>query len=74
MKTTTGGQDTPFYMTENERKYFEINRHADNLFLYRVFNFNVENNGATAVFIVLTPDELFKNYEFARTNYKVSRI
>jgi hypothetical protein len=74
VKTTTGGQDTPFYMTENERRYFELNRYADNLFLYRVFNFNVENNGATAEFIILTPDELFENYKFDPTNYKVSRI
>ncbi|WP_273952873.1 DUF3883 domain-containing protein [Leuconostoc mesenteroides] len=72
VKTTSGGLDTPFYMTENERQYFEINKSANDLFLYRVYNFNIANNGANALIKKITPAELFNKYNFDPTNYKVS--
>ncbi len=40
VKTTTGGKDTPFYLSENERLFLEAN--ADELEIIRVYHFNVE--------------------------------
>ncbi|MDI6666606.1 DUF3578 domain-containing protein [Leuconostoc falkenbergense] len=37
VKTTTQGKNTPFYMTSNEVNF--ANKHPDNYFLYRVYNF-----------------------------------
>lgn len=38
VKTTTGGEDAPFFMSINEKQFFEVNQ--KNAFVYRVFNFN----------------------------------
>lgn len=72
VKTTMGGLNTPFYMSENEREYFKLNRSSKNLFLYRVYNFNIDNGGTNAKIKIITPDELFNNYSFNPTNYKVT--
>ena len=72
VKTTEGGADTPFYMTENERAYFEINRCENNLFIYRVFNFNKNTRMGEIMFI--SAEDLFTQYSFNSISYKVSRI
>lgn len=38
VKTTTHGKNTPFYMSSNEVSF--ANKHPDNYFLYRVYNFS----------------------------------
>lgn len=38
VKTTTQGKNTPFYMSSNEVSF--ANKHPDNYFLYRVYNFS----------------------------------
>ena len=37
VKTTSGGLTTPFYMTENERNYFDIHKNEENLFCAYAF-------------------------------------
>ena len=71
VKTTTDGADTPFYMTENERAYFNINKDEDNLFIYRVFNFNMDNNEGEIM--IISAKELFARYDFDPISYKVSK-
>ncbi|CAK1250024.1 DUF3883 domain-containing protein [Fructobacillus fructosus] len=72
VKTTKGGLKTPFYMSENEREYFRLNRQSNNLFLYRVYNFDIANGGTNAQIEIITPDKLFNDYNFDPTNYKVT--
>lgn len=44
VKTTTGGIETPFFLTENERLFLEM--YGDEAEIVRVYNFNVqEKNG-----------------------------
>ncbi len=72
VKTTQGSADTPFYMTENERAYFEINRFENSSFIYRVFDFDV--NTRMGRVIVISAEELFSTYSFDPISYKVSRM
>lgn len=72
VKTTQGGADTPFYMTENERAYFELNKDEDNLFIYRVFNFDIDKREGEVR--VIPAKELFSQYGFDPISYKVSRL
>jgi hypothetical protein len=44
VKTTTGNQLTSFKISLNEVKFSEIN--SDKYFLYRLYNFNIENKTA----------------------------
>lgn len=72
VKTTQSGADTPFYMTENERAYFEINRSENSSFIYRVFNFDI--NTRMGEVIIISAEELFSRYSFDPISYKVSRM
>lgn len=41
VKTTTGKKDSPFYMSRNEKAFFEDFK-DDNAYIYRVYNFDAE--------------------------------
>ncbi|MEZ4960656.1 MAG: DUF3883 domain-containing protein [Saprospiraceae bacterium] len=69
VKTTCMGNDEPFYMSLNERDFF--NEHPHNYFLYRLYDYNFHANSAK--FFKLTPDEL-KSYNFSAINFEVSLI
>lgn len=72
VKTTKGSLDTPFYMTENERLFFELHKNQENLFIYRVYNFDeIERKGEIEKIPALN---LFSNYKFDPISYKVTRI
>jgi len=49
VKTTKGNISSPFYVTRNELKKSEIEE--ENYFLYRVYNFNTQNNKANLLII-----------------------
>ncbi len=69
VKTTVGGVDTPFYLSENERAFMEIYR--ESALIYRVYNFNLETNiGEIAI---LSYDELMQGYTLDPITYKVTR-
>lgn len=72
VKTTENGADTPFYMTENERLYFEINKDEDNLFIYRVFNF--DRKTCEGKILVIPARELFSQYSVNPISYKISKL
>ena len=69
VKTTKGGLDTPFYMSENEKTFMEI--YKENTLIYRVYNYSKETN--VGEIEIITYDELIKNYDFNPITYKVTR-
>lgn len=71
VKTTIGSLDTPFYMTENERAYFELHKNEGDLFIYRVYNFDEINK--TGKIEVIPADKLFTDYNFDPISYKVTK-
>lgn len=74
VKTTTGNKNTPFYMSENERAYFELHRNDSELFLYRVYDF--DKNSGTGEIDIIPASELMdrSKYRFDSVNYKVFKI
>lgn len=71
VKTTRNNLDTPFYMTENERKFFHLHENQNDLFLYRVFNFDKRNRKGKIK--IISASELFKDYQFDPISYKVTK-
>ncbi len=63
VKTTKGNEKTPFYLSINEKLFFEKN--SSNYLIYRLYNYDYENNYAD-FFIVKNLDEelLFQPTEF----------
>lgn len=68
VKTTSGDFNQPFFMSENERRFFEEYKHA--AFIYRLYNFNREaRHGEIRI---ITSEELFTNFNFDTTTWKVT--
>ena len=69
VKTTKGSCETPFYMSKNERLFFEENIN-NNAYIYRVYNFIKETrHGQTKI---ISAKELFKNYNFDPISFIVT--
>lgn len=71
VKTTKGGLDIPFYMSKNEREYFNINKNNSNLFLYRVYNFDKDTKQGEIKEIPAI--EIINNYKFNPVSFKVTK-
>lgn len=70
VKSTTDNRQTPFYLTDTE---FENLKLADNYFIYRVFDLNIQTGNANYQIIDCKSD--FQNkYKFQPASYKVSPI
>lgn len=69
VKTTKGNLDTPFYMTENERLYFELHKEEGDLFIYRVYNFDETTRKGELE--IIPAETLFTEYQFDPISYKV---
>ena len=69
VKTTKGGVNTPFYMSENERAFMEI--YQDNTFIYRVYNYNQDTN--IGEIEIITYKDLTENYIFNPVTYTVTK-
>ena len=67
VKTTKGGLDTPFYMSENERAFIE--EYKENTLIYRVYNYNQETD--VGEIEIITYEDLVTKYKFNPVNYKV---
>ena len=67
VKTTKGGLDTPFYMSENERAFIE--EYKENTLIYRVYNYNQETDVGEHEIIIY--EDLVTKYNFNPVNYKV---
>lgn len=68
VKTTSGDFNQPFYMSENERRFFE--EYGDSAFIYRVFSFNKETRHGEVR--IISSDELFSDFTFDTTTWKVT--
>lgn len=71
VKTTKNNLDTPFYMTQNERLFFELHEDKDDLYIYRVYNFDPENNQGSVE--IISAKDLLTYYNFDAATYRVSK-
>lgn len=69
VKTTSGHKFTPFFMSKNEKEFFEANIESDNVFLYRVYNYDNENRSGDIW--IITPKDLIKKFNFDPITYQV---
>ncbi len=65
VKTTNGNDKTPFYLSQNEKLFFERNK--ERYFLYRLFNYDLDKNYAD-FFIV---ENIDKDLLFQPIQYRV---
>jgi hypothetical protein len=68
VKTTSGGFNQPFYMSKNEKNFFE--EYGDSAFIYRVYNFNRETRRGDVT--IITQSELFTNFNFDTITWQVT--
>jgi len=60
VKTTSGGFEQPFYMSKNEKLFFE--EYKDSAFIYRVYDFNKETRHGKVK--IISQRELFSEFSF----------
>jgi len=68
VKTTSGGYNQPFYMSKNEKHFFE--EYGDSAFIYRVYNFNRETRRGDVA--IISQSELFMNFTFDTITWQVT--
>ncbi len=68
VKTTSGNFNQPFYMSKNERHFFE--EYEDSAFIYRVYNFNRDTRRGDVR--IITKNELFANFNFNTITWQVT--
>ncbi len=68
VKTTSGNFNQPFFMSENERRFFE--EYGDSAFIYRVYNFNKDARYGDIK--IISSRELFSDFNFDTTTWKVT--
>lgn len=68
VKTTSGDFNQPFFMSENERKFFEV--YGDFAFIYRVYNFNKDARHGDVR--IISSNELFSEFTFDTITWKVT--
>lgn len=68
VKTTSGDFNQPFYMSKNERHFFE--EYEDSAFIYRVYNFNRETRRGDVR--IISQSELFSNFNFDTITWQVT--
>lgn len=67
VKTTSGDFNQPFYMSRNEKSFFE--EYKDSAFIYRVYNFNRETRRGDVR--IISQSELFSNFTFDVITWQV---
>lgn len=68
VKTTKGGLTTPFYMTDNERAFYEL--HIDSYVLVRVYDFDVKTK--TGKYETYTGHQIAATFDFNTQSYRVT--
>ncbi len=68
VKTTSGGFNTPFYMSKNEKHFFE--EYANNAYIYRVYDFNRETRHGKVK--IINQNELFTDFNFDPVTWQVT--
>lgn len=70
VKTTSGGLNTPFFMSRNEKLFFETYK-DDSVYLYRVYDFDkLTRRGKIKIINAIT---LFNEYDFNPVTFAVTR-
>ncbi len=70
VKTTSKGEDTVFYMSKNERDFFEQYK-DDGAVIYRVYNFDKKTR--RGIIKEITAVELLNNYNFDPITFAVTK-
>ena len=70
VKTTLGSAETAFYMTRNEKDFFDQYKN-DGAVIYRVFNF--DKNTRRGEIKIITATELLNNYNFDPETFAVTK-
>lgn len=68
VKTTSGDFNHPFYMSKNERHFFE--EYEDSAFIYRVYNFNRETRRGDVK--IISQSDLFSDFIFDTITWQVT--
>ena len=68
VKTTTKGENTPFFMSRNEKMFFE-NNIDNNAYIYRVYDFNIDSRHGCIKKI--TAKELIEDYDLDPVSFMV---
>lgn len=68
VKTTSGGFNQPFYMSKNEKHFFE--EYETSAFIYRVYNFNRETRRGDVR--IISQNELFTEFTFDTITWQVT--
>ncbi|MBS1756572.1 MAG: DUF3883 domain-containing protein [Bacteroidetes bacterium] len=68
VKTTSGGFNQPFYMSKNEKNFFE--EYKDSAFIYRVYNFSKETRHGDVR--IISKKELFSDFTFDTITWQVT--
>lgn len=71
VKTTTYGQNTPFYMSVNELEFFKQRKKESSAFLYRVYNFDKKSEHG--LIKKITAAELFTMYKSDPISFLVTK-
>lgn len=72
VKTTKGRGSTPFFMSENERNFFQLHRSTNNAYIYRLHHFDLAKNKGQID--IISAEDLFTKYHFDPVTYSVSCI
>lgn len=70
VKTTSAGKDTVFYMSKNEKDFFEQYK-DDGAVIYRVYDF--DKNTRRGKIKVIKADELLRDYKFDPVTFAVTK-
>lgn len=68
VKTTSGDFNQPFYMSRNEKHFFE--EYGSSAFIYRIYNFNRETRRGDVK--IISQSELFADFTFDTVTWQVT--
>ncbi len=68
VKTTSGSFNTPFYMSKNEKHFFE--EYTNNAYIYRVYDFNRETRYGKVK--IISKNDLFADFNFDPVTWQVT--
>jgi hypothetical protein len=69
VKTTNGDLNQPFFLSKNEKLFFE--EYGDSAFIYRVYNFNMNTRRGDVK--IISKNDLFTDFNFDPTTWKISK-
>lgn len=71
VKTTSGSLDVPFYMSDNERNFFELHKNSNDAYIYRVYNYDIKED--TGEIEKISAASLLNDYKFDTVSYRVTK-